>query len=167
MGATGMLATALVGGGVNLFGAAKSADAQRKAGEYYQETSNTNAMLAEKQAQAVLQAGDEKAAIIGANSLEKQGAITAGEAAGNVDPFSGSAADLKSQTARFGAMDALIAKNNAAREAMGIRTEAAAFTRRGQLLRQQSENGANDTLLTGGLNFARGLLGTTNKLLDY
>ncbi len=155
MGSTAMIASNLVSGGISLISGKQQSDAQRKAGDYYQQESNTNADLAQQQANAVLQAGEQKASIIGLNTREKVGGINAGLSGQGVNITSGTGGALKDQTIRIGAMDALIAKNNAIREASGLTTQANAYRLRGSLLKDQANNQADNTFLTGGLDFAR------------
>lgn len=124
----------------------------------YQSGKFNNAM-AEQNAKIQTQAAEDAAGrgAIEANAAKQNAAQVAGSqraamAAGGVDVGSGSALDLLSDTARGGELDALIARNNAARESYGLQVSAADSLARGRMARQQGNMGAVSTILTTGAN---------------
>lgn len=79
------------------------------------------------------------------------GAQQVAMAANWVDSSSGSMADLLANTAAGAAYDALLANNNAQREAYGYRVDAANSRTRASIAKAAGRNKAAATLLTGGL----------------
>lgn len=71
-------------------------------------------------------------------------------AANNVDSNTGSALGVLTDTVRFGELDALTIRNNAAREAWGYRTEAASARARGHAAKRAGNLGGFGTALTSG-----------------
>lgn len=82
------------------------------------------------------------------------GSQRAALAASGVDVNTGSAADVQADTAAMSALDAQTIKNNAAREALGYKTQALNFRTRAQMTRLGGDNAAGNTMLTGGMQFA-------------
>lgn len=81
-------------------------------------------------------------------------------AANNVDSSGGSMAALLADTAGGSVYDALVARNNAEREAYGYRTQAAAERSRANIYRATGRNKAAGSLLTGAI-------GAGNSWLKY
>jgi hypothetical protein len=77
-------------------------------------------------------------------------------AAGGVDPFSGSAAQIAQETRTIGAIDALTIKNNAYREALGYEAQALSLRGQAEMTRQAGRAESRATLVTGGLSLLRG-----------
>lgn len=122
-----------------------------------QQTGKFNNAMAEQNAKIQTQAAEDAAGrgAIEANAAKQNAAQVAGSqraamAAGGVDVGSGSALDLLSDTARGGELDALIARNNAARESYGLQVSAADSLARGRMARQQGNMGAVSTILSTG-----------------
>lgn len=123
------------------------------------QTGKFNNAMAEQNAKIQTQAAEDAAGrgAIEANAAKQNASLMAGSqraamAAGGVDVGSGSALDLLSDTARGGELDALIARNNAARESYGLQVSAADSLARGRMARQQGNMGAVSTILTTGAN---------------
>lgn len=122
-----------------------------------QQTGKFNNAMAEQNAKIQTQAAEDAAGrgAIEANAAKQNAAQVAGSqraamAAGGVDVGSGSSLDLLSDTARGGELDALIARNNAARESYGLQVSAADSLARGRMARQQGNMGAVSTILSTG-----------------
>ena len=120
-------------------------------------TGKFNNQMAERNAKMQTQAAEDAAGrgAIEANAAKQNAAQVAGSqraamAAGGVDVGSGSSLDLLSDTARGGELDALIARNNAARESYGLQVSAADSLARGRMARQQGNMGAVSTILSTG-----------------
>ena len=77
------------------------------------------------------------------------GAQRAAAAAQGLDPDSGSASELTTETHQLGELDTLTLQNNAAREAFGYKVEAAQHKEVGRQSRRAGRSGALTTLLTG------------------
>jgi len=83
------------------------------------------------------------------------GAQRANIAGQNVRVDVGSAAEIQADTAASGAMDALTIRNNAWREAWGLRAQAAGLQGQGALAQIKGQAAAAETLATGGANMVR------------
>lgn len=120
-------------------------------GRYEQSVANTNAALAEMQADDAERRGGLAALRHQGETRTLIGAQRAAGAASGVDLSSGSIADLQAEAAFLGELDALTIRNNAAREAWGYRAEAAGLRDAGRAARQAGEFGAYQSLLAGGI----------------
>ena len=68
-----------------------------------------------------------------------------------IDIDSGSALDIQTETAEFGAMDSLTIKNNAFREALGYRIESIDQDTQGKFTRNTGKYKARRSLMAGGM----------------
>ncbi len=87
------------------------------------------------------------------------GAQRASFGANNVDSASGTPLGLLTETARFGEVDAVTIRNNAAREVYGYKHEAKQSKRRGRMYRNAGNQNAASTALTSGSNAYGSFLG--------
>lgn len=136
------LSTALMIGGGLISGAGQiaSANAQSKAARYNAEVQRNNAMLAERQAKNVLEAG--------AREEQKQKALTqqlmakqqAAMAANGVDTTFGTPLDLMVDTAKQGAIDALTIKTNTYRNYDDVRNQAVSARNQAALYDMEAKN---------------------------
>lgn len=136
------LSTALMIGGGLISGAGQiaSANAQSKAARYNAEVQRQNAMLAERQAKNVLEAG--------AREEQKQKALTqqlmakqqAAMAANGVDTTFGTPLDLMVDTAKQGAIDALTIKTNTYRNYDDVRNQAVSARNQAALYDMEAKN---------------------------
>lgn len=145
---------ATIGGFV---GQRQQAGAMLAQGAYTQRLNEWNAQIAQLQAQDAIKRGEIAAERAGTQTGIMIGAERAGTAAGNIDANSGTAASIQADTAKFGALDELTIRNNAARQAWGYQTEAMDSTFRGMMAAMSGRNQASTldnaswgTLLTGG-----------------
>ena len=144
------LGTALMVGGGLLSGAGQiaSANAQSKAARYNAEVQRNNAMLAERQAKNVLEAG--------AREEQKQKALTqqlmakqqAAMAANGVDVSFGTPLDLMVDTAKQGAIDALTIRTNAYRNYDDVRNQAVASRNQAALYDMEAKNSRTAGILS-------------------
>lgn len=81
----------------------------------------TNAQLAQQQAASVIQLGQWQAGRIRSRASQMEATQRASYAAAGVDENVGSAAQVQAGTAAMGELDALMAENNAARQAWGLK----------------------------------------------
>lgn len=126
-----------------------SAITQKRQGDYEGQVADTNAALARQQGADAIARGNEAANRSQLGTRQLIGAQRSAIAANGVDVGSGTAADLQSDAAGIGALDALALKNNAAREAFGYSVDAMNQTSRGQMARAAGRNAMRSTLLTG------------------
>lgn len=113
-----MAGAALVGGVMNGMAAKDAAEANADA-------ARRNAELAQKAADAALQDGEQDAAKVVMQGEALEGAQRTGYAAGGVVVDQGSAAQMVESTEALTAIDVETIRNNAQREAWGLRTGAA------------------------------------------
>lgn len=129
-----------------------SANALKAKGAYDFSTAQTNAEIANYQAEDALKRGDKAAANHASAVKSLVGKQRASLAAQGIDVGSGSARDIQTDTHYLGALDALTIKNNAAKEAFGYKMNAQNYASQGAFSLAAANNSANNTLLTGGLN---------------
>lgn len=146
----------LIGTGISatsqIVGAKNQADALKEQAEYQKTVSDSNARMAEFNANDALKRGEQDAHLIRREGDQVVGAQRAGYAGQGVDVNTGSAAKVQAETRMLSAADMLTAKNNAWREAWGYKVEAMNATNAGQFAVKAAKNAAANTLLTGGLN---------------
>lgn len=134
--------------------AAVNADAE---GQYQGAVLEQNAAIADEQAHDAIARGAVTEHQLRSAVRSTIGSQRAALAAGGVDLGSGSAADVQADTARMGELDALMIRNNAARQAWGYGVEATQDRSKAQYARQGGKtaaaglrNAAAGTLLTTG-----------------
>lgn len=115
----------------------------------------TNADLARRQAEDALRRGERAAKEHEAAGRRLVGTQRTGFAAQGVELESGSALDVQADTLVQAALDANQIRANAVRESFGYRMQASDFEARARMARFAAGNAARETLLTGGLSFAR------------
>lgn len=158
MAAAGIMAASSLIGGV------QSAAAAREQGKFEEMQAETNARIAELQAEDAIRRGDRASAEHEKKTKALIGKQRASLAAQGIALDDGSALDIQADTAAIGAQDALTIKNNAWREAFGYRQQAQQDRFQGQIARSTAEFQANQTLLTGGLDaLGHGLQGYNAK----
>jgi hypothetical protein len=153
--------------------------AQEKGGQLQQQVSESEAGLADYNAQvAALQALDA----VGRGAEEEsrfrtqiRSAIAAqrvGFAAGNIDVSYGSAVDVQADAAFLGELDALTIRTNAAREAWGYNVQGEDLRRRAAIMRQEGRNlaemgriGAQATRVQGQTAATASYYGAASSLL--
>lgn len=126
----------------NVYGDVKGAKGAKK-------TANFQAGILEQQAQDTLQIGQESANRTAAGARGLTGAQRVSEASQGVDVGSGSSADVISNDQRLSDIDITTIKNNAARDALGLRKQAQLVRMGGQQQAQSYKNAATGSLLSG------------------
>lgn len=147
---------ALVGALSNTGEAVAQSNAYRGQAQFTKEMADLNASYGNLQATDALERGKQAADQTILRTRAIQGAQRAAAGASGVDPNVGSALDLQADTGFLGELDALTIKNNAAREALGLRSQALSQRLQGRLGYLAGTNAARNTLITGGMNFVRG-----------
>lgn len=117
-------------------------------------TSNFQAGILEQQANDTIQIGEDTANRSASAARGLTGAQTVTQAASGVDVSSGSAADVIANDKRLNAIDVQTTKNNAARDALGLRKQAQLVRMGGQAQAQSYTNQAYGSLLSGATNLA-------------
>jgi hypothetical protein len=141
-------------GAISLAAAYQQSETMKAQGDFQRQQFETNARLAEMQAQDTIKRGDEDAAAYKKQVKQVIGSQRAAMAAQGIELDSGSALDIQEETAGIGALDALTIKNNAWREAWGYRMQASSMAGQGAMAQIGARNDARNTMLTGGMNAA-------------
>ncbi len=129
-------------------GAALGAVSSFKQGKQAKGQAKVNAAINEIEAQDALEIGAQDEARYRQDVAQVMGAQKAEIGARNAER-SGTALDLIADTAAIGEADAMTIRNNAAREAYGLRVGAQQFRRAGNAAYSNAKFQAGSTLLTG------------------
>lgn len=130
------------------YSAYQTAEGLRKYGEYQQDVYKLNARLAEVQARDALFRGREAQKRYAEEASKVMGTQRVRAAAQGVSLASGSPAELQAEAMRASMMDVLQIENNAWREAMGYKAQAAGALAEGAMRRAAAESQAMSTLTT-------------------
>lgn len=133
--------------------AEQEAQARRYQGDFQKLQNESNARIAEVQAEDALARGDENVQRFKEQINQLLGKQRAALAASGVELGSGSAFQIQEDTMRRADLDALQIKNNAAREAWGFRVQATNFQTAGSIA-QTSAQFASGQILTAGYSKA-------------
>lgn len=153
------VSAALVGAGAITVGAVSQASALKLQAEQQSRTASLNQRLADLQAEDVLRRGEKEARRAQAGGQRLVGRQRAALAAQGIDISSGTALAAQEDVAEITAREALTIRNNAWREAWGLRIGAVGTAAQVQFAAIGARAQAQATLLTGGLGAARELLG--------
>lgn len=142
-------AALLIGGAlVSGAGQVASASAQSKAARYNAEVQRNNAMLAERQAKNVLEAGAREEQKQKALTQQLMGKQQAAMAANGVDVSFGTPLDLMVDTAKQGAIDALTIKTNTYRNYDDVRNQAVSSRNQAVLYDMEAKNSRTAGILS-------------------
>jgi hypothetical protein len=141
----------LITGAAQGAGGYASYNAQLAQGRYASSAANINAQTAAQQAQEAEAVGN-----VQAQRRLKQGALDAAEVRNSVT--SGDSAARAEADARIAAIeDAATLRHNAALQAWGLGMESNSYRTQGRLAKIGARNEASQSLISGGLGFARGV----------
>lgn len=157
MGEAALFSGALIGGASSLANGIAQSGAYRMQGQFAKQMGEQNASFANLQASQAIQNGELMAEREGTKAGALIGAQRASYAAQGVAVNSGSAAAAQADTAGMSAIDQLMIRNNAAREAWGYKVQALNDTTQGKFAALAGKANANSTMLTGGLGFLQGV----------
>lgn len=146
---------------VTAYGASEQAQSQKDLARYNSQVATNNATLAEYEALDATKRGDEEAAAIRRNSDMLKGSQRASMAAKGLDLAEGTAAELQDQTEFFALTDMATAKNNAARQAWGNRTQGLNY--RNESGKQTSISNSINPLMAAGTTLLTGAGQVANK----
>lgn len=163
---------AILGVANTLMSSKAQADAQRRGGEatraagnYAYQVNEINALGSEQAAADALASGNLEAERLGRDTRSLKGSQRAAFAGQGVDVNSGSALDVQQDASKQGEIDQATIRSNAYKEALGLRTQAQGYRTAGAQALQAGNNtadamdqGAKDTLVTGGLQATAGYL---------
>lgn len=155
IGTSALLASAMV---VQAAGTAATSYAQSKAqkseGDYQKQIYESNARLADIQADDAIRRGEKDAKQHKKNVKRLIGSQRAALAAQGLDLEADDALAIQQESAEYGALDVLEIKNNAWREAWGYKVQANDFMGRARFADITAKNKARNTILTGGMSIA-------------
>ena len=146
----------------NIFGgysAWQTAQGLRQYGDYQQDAYKMNARLAQVQARDAIFRGQQAARRYGEQAAKFLGTQRVRAAAQGISVSEGSPAELQAETVRISMMDALQIENNAWREAMGYRAQAAGELAKGAMARARAQTLATETLTTRAVQIAGNVMG--------
>ena len=118
-------------------------------GDYSNRMAEINAKAAEFEAQDALKRGDEAANAQRRRTRQLLGEQRVALAGQGISTTSGTALALQEETQAVGETEALTIKNNAWREAWGLKSEAEASRAKGRFARTSSRFQSRNNLLTG------------------
>jgi hypothetical protein len=147
---------------------AVAAYSQYQAGQSEAKVADANARLADRNASDVRQLGAAQAGQLREKGAQVEGEQKVALASSGVDVSSGSAANLFATTASTAEVDALTARNNAAKRAWGFDVEAATDRARASLARRKSFLGPLGSILgsAGQIAGMKGLGGSGGGAVD-
>ncbi len=166
MGLTGAFAS-IITGGIGLAGANNQANAIRSQGQYDQGIVDQNISSLDKQAADALSRGDLAAHRYYNGLKQTLGTQRSAFASNGVDPNSGSALDVQNSSEKIGDSDIVTIKANAFRESLGYTQEADQWRRRKGLMKSATDTAANNTILSGGLQFLEGAGKGISSIASY
>ena len=114
----------------------------------------SNERIADMRAEDALKRGQEAVGRARGRTKKLIGSQRASIAAQGIRTDVGSAQDVQQEAQDIGELDALAIKNNAAREALGFKTEAVSASLQGRIAAGRGRTQAAETLVTGGLRAA-------------
>ncbi|HEX6215291.1 MAG TPA: hypothetical protein VFZ38_10755 [Vicinamibacterales bacterium] len=129
-----------------------AAKSQLDAGKAQAKIANQNAEMAEVQSADRARVGLIEEERVRQQVRRAVGAQRAGLAANGVEIGSGTALSLQTDTAGLGEVDAYLARNNALREAWGLRVDASNSRNQARVAKVGSRNQAIGTVLSTGAN---------------
>ncbi len=143
-------------------GAQQQASAAKAQSEYNAAVARNNAIYAERAAKEAEERGRVKEMQVRQQTANLRGRQRAVLAANGVDVNTGSALDIQSDTAALGELDALTARSNAEREALGYRQQGQNFGGEAALYDARARAAASGGLWSG----ATTLLGGAGTVAD-
>lgn len=152
MGASGAISAGTMG--LSAVSAYMESESIKAKGKHDRMVAEQNARFAELQGEDAIKRGDKDAARVKQASKAMAGSQRASLAAQGVAVDTGSAAEVQEETQVLGALDALTVKNNAWREAWGLKVQADNYRSQARMAEMGSNRAVQNTLLTGGINAA-------------
>lgn len=143
-----------ISAGASIAGGMSQASALRAQADYESRIADINARLAGFQADEAIRRGEKDVAGIQRRRTQFIGKQRAALAAQGIDIESGTPLQTQEDTASMAAEDIMTTRNNAWREAWGLRAGAQDIRGRAEFGQLAARAGARSSILTGGLNAA-------------
>jgi len=161
MGLTGGLfaVSSLASAGGSLASSIQQSQAIRQQGNYQKNQLQFNAQVAELQANDATNRGNKEVSTKKKQAKQIIGSQRAALAAQGIEVNEDTSSLIQQDTAGLAAEDISTIKNNAWKEAWGYRVQALDYNSQAGFAQISSKFNANQTMLTGGLQFARDVSG--------
>ena len=156
------LVSQLIGMGATVGNTLAQSRAARTQANYDASVADQNARMSAFQAEDALRRGETETNRARMATKRLIGSQRAAMAAQGIEVDSGSAMDIQEDTAALGALDAQAIQNNAYMEAFGYKSQAIDYTAKAKMSKLEGRTKARNSLLTGGLQFARDLTGAVD-----
>lgn len=164
------LAASVAGAGVGAMGASATADANSASAQYKAKVAQNNAIIAERNSAAAIEAGGSQAQINDLKTKNLVGSQKVTQASSGLDVGSGTAVDVRQSAEDIGHLDTLTILNNAMKKSQGFKMQASGFTAESQLDRMSADNaetagkiGVASSLLGGATSFSDKWIGYKQK----
>jgi hypothetical protein len=141
--------------GLNMAGGLIKGQAEKQAAEANAQTADWNAGIADQAAADAIARGSVKEGQIKLAGSEVASKQTVALASSGVDTQAGSSVTTAETTGGLSALDALMARNNAAREAWGYKVQASQYRRQAAITRATGQAQAVGSVLGGVVGSAR------------
>lgn len=151
------MVSSTVSGAYSLTSGFQNAAAYQSQGEFQRQQYEFNAKMAEYQGEQAIKRGVTDS--LNAKKMAKRmiGSQRAAYAAQGIEVDEGSALDVQVDTAIQAEKDAITIKNNSIREAFGYKVQAVDLRGQGMIAEMTGRQKANQSILTGGIQFADSL----------
>ncbi len=159
MAATTTLILAGVGAAASLLGGVQQYGAQRAQAEYADRMADLQGQLDEMRARSTIAQGDAAISDVRRKSAMVEGSQIATAAAQGIRSDTGSMGAIREESRLMALQDEMMIRNNAALEAMGIRTQSALNIGDIRMRAEGARRSAAASLLGGGLDAARIAMG--------
>lgn len=154
-----------VGAAVSAYGSHEQGVAESNAAAYQSQVARNNQVIANQNAQAALQTGQQQEAAKREQTAQMIGQQRAAVAGSGIDPNSGSSQRIQGDTAAIGALDESVIRNNAARTAYGYQTQGMDFGAQAGLLQSESSSAASAGELSAFGSIVGGAASVSSKWL--
>jgi len=128
-----------------------NASLQKELGRFQSSQLRIQAKFADLSAADAIERGDKEANQLRRRLRNLEGDQVLASAASGIDPFSGSAQNLRVGDQLLGDLDIIQIKTNAYREAFGFKTQSTSLIRQAEMAKLSAQRSANNTLIAGGL----------------
>ena len=155
--------TSIVIGGAIVAGAVAKAYSDDQAAKAAKAAGNRNAILAENAASDALQRGEADAARVRMQDGALAGKQRAALGSSGVDVNQGSAARVQEDTAAITAIDVETVRNNAAREAWGLRTQGLNYRANAAAAGRAGQNAVTSDIIGGAASATSAVVGSLNS----
>lgn len=160
--AIGSLIASAAGAGVSAIGASTTANANAQSYQYKSQVAANNAIIADRNAQAAIEAGGVQGQANDLKTKNLVGTQLAVQGSSGLDVNTGTNKDLRTSAIDLGHLDTLTILNNAAKKSAGFKAQGMNFMAESQLDTMSAENAKT----AGQFQIATSLLGGASSFAD-